>query len=272
MKFSIVIPVYNAAPYLRECLRSVVAASDKLRMMSDKWAMEIVCVDDGSTDGSGKVLEEFFHQSTPTPHLYTYKILHQQNRGEGAARNRGLAEATGDWVGFLDADDVYAPEMISGAMELIAAHPDASLVALGLEELGCFGGTASQGVRVYTRADSLPLKLEMTSFAQMFIRREILAGLCFPSYAIGADRVLVARLARRAEKVVLSDRIGYRYRVHGASAQHAPRSLKKRWDAFRYTVHVLAILLATREAGIRIRLRYVKASLVRFLEIFRRPR
>lgn len=269
-RFSIVIPVYNAAPYLRECLRSVVAASDKLRMMSDKWAMEIVCVDDGSTDGSGKILEEFFHQSTP--HLYTYKILHQQNRGEGAARNRGLAEATGDWVGFLDADDVYAPEMISGAMELIAAHPDASLVALGLEELGRSGGTASNGVRVYGRADSLPLKLEMTSFAQMFIRREVLEGLRFPSYAIGADRVFVARLARRAEKVVLSDRIGYRYRVHGASAQHAPRSLKKRWDAFRYTVHVLAILLATREANVRIRFRYVKMSLMRFMEIFRRPR
>ena len=198
--------------------------------------------------------------------------MHQENRGEGAARNAGLEAATGNWVGFLDADDVYAPEMISGAMELVAAHPDASLVALGLEELGCSGGTASSGVRVYGRADSLPLKLEMTSFAQMFIRREILAGLRFPSYAIGADRVFVARLARRAEKVVLSDRIGYRYRVHGASAQHAPRSLKKRWDAFRYTVHVLAILLATREAGIRIRLRYVKASLVRFLEIFRRPR
>lgn len=93
--FSIIIPVYNVAPYLRECLDSV------LTQTFQEW--EAVCVDDGSTDGSGAVLDEYQRQDD------RFRIYHRQNAGVSAARNYGLQKIRGEYFIFLDADDVIAP-------------------------------------------------------------------------------------------------------------------------------------------------------------------
>ncbi|MBQ8124295.1 MAG: glycosyltransferase [Kiritimatiellae bacterium] len=90
--FSIIIPVYNVAPYLRECLDSVLAQT-----FTD-W--EAICVDDGSTDGSGAILDEYAAKDR------RYKVIHQKNAGVSVTRNIALDVANGAWVGFLDADDV----------------------------------------------------------------------------------------------------------------------------------------------------------------------
>ena len=91
--FSIVIPVYNVAPYLRECLDSVLAQT-----FSD-W--EAICVDDGSTDGSGAILDEYAARDS------RFRVVHQPNAGVSAARNRALDAAVGEYVTFLDGDDAY---------------------------------------------------------------------------------------------------------------------------------------------------------------------
>jgi len=96
--FSIIIPVYNVAPYLRECLDSVLAQT-----FTD-W--EAICVDDGSTDGSGTIIDEYAARDK------RFKVIHQKNAGVSAARNRALDEATGEWIGFLDADDVWVKEWL----------------------------------------------------------------------------------------------------------------------------------------------------------------
>ena len=91
MFFSIIIPVYNVAPYLRECLDSVLAQT-----FTD-W--EAICVDDGSTDGSGAILDEYAVRDK------RIKVFHQENGGASAARNKGLRLATGEWLCFIDSDD-----------------------------------------------------------------------------------------------------------------------------------------------------------------------
>ena len=91
MLLSVIIPVYNAAPYLAECLESILA-----QLPSDA---EIICVDDGSTDNSAAILESFTCRES------RIKILHQENAGQGAARNHGLQQAQGDFIYFADADD-----------------------------------------------------------------------------------------------------------------------------------------------------------------------
>ena len=96
--FAIIIPVYNTAPYLRECLDSVLAQT-----FSD-W--EAICVDDGSTDGSGSILDNYAAMDS------RFCVFHQANAGVSAARNKALDNATGDWVGFLDADDIWRPWML----------------------------------------------------------------------------------------------------------------------------------------------------------------
>jgi len=89
--FSIIIPVYNVAPYLRECLDSVLSQT-----FAD-W--EAVCIDDGSTDGSGAILDEYAAKDK------RFRVVHQKNAGVSAARNCGLGLATGKWIGAVDPDD-----------------------------------------------------------------------------------------------------------------------------------------------------------------------
>lgn len=107
---SVVIPVYNTLPYLRACLDSL------LRQTIGRHRLEIVAVDDGSTDGSGRLLDRFAAR-----HPGTVKVVHQANSGGPAAPcNRGLELATGRYVFFLGSDDHLGPE----ALERLVAAAD----------------------------------------------------------------------------------------------------------------------------------------------------
>ncbi len=87
MKISVVVPVYNSEKYLRQCLDSLTGQTFK--------DMEIICVNDGSTDDSQEILEEY-------PHII---VIHQENLGVSAARNAGMRAACGEYIGFVDSDD-----------------------------------------------------------------------------------------------------------------------------------------------------------------------
>lgn len=94
---SIIIPVYNTAPYLGRCMDSVINQTYK--------NLEIICVDDGSTDGSEIILDEYAKKDA------RIKAVHKQNGGESSARNVGLRMMMGEYVGFMDCDDWIEPEM-----------------------------------------------------------------------------------------------------------------------------------------------------------------
>lgn len=93
MLFSIVIPVYNVAPYLRECVDSVLA--------QEFTDYEIILVDDGSTDNSPNICDEYAETHTQI------KVIHKTNGGLSDARNFGIKEAQGDYLMFLDSDDFW---------------------------------------------------------------------------------------------------------------------------------------------------------------------
>lgn len=86
---SVIIPVYNAAPYLEACVSSLRALSKQVGI-----AMEVVLVDDGSTDGSSELCDSLGDS-----------VLHQPNQGVSVARNAGIGIAKGEWLWFVDADD-----------------------------------------------------------------------------------------------------------------------------------------------------------------------
>ncbi len=98
VKVSIVMPVYNTAPYLRQCLDSVLAQTLE--------EFELICVDDGSTDGSVEILEEYAANDK------RIKILQQKNQYAGVARNNGLKIARGEYIIFLDSDDVFSDVLL----------------------------------------------------------------------------------------------------------------------------------------------------------------
>ena len=93
IKVSVIVPVYNSAPYLRQCLDSIVGQT--LR------EIEIICVDDGSTDESPAILDEYAAADA------RLSVLHQQNQYAGVARNNGMAQASGKYLMFWDSDDYF---------------------------------------------------------------------------------------------------------------------------------------------------------------------
>lgn len=108
IKYSIIIPVYNAEKFLKECLFSVLS--------SDRSDIEIIAIDDGSTDNSLQILKSI--QSLD----HRLMIFSQKNAGVSAARNKGLLEATGEWILFLDSDDYFTTEPFNYFDWIIASH------------------------------------------------------------------------------------------------------------------------------------------------------
>lgn len=100
MKLSIIIPAYNAEAYLPQCLDSILA--------QEHWGCEVIVVDDGSTDGTAALLERY-------PDV---KVVHQENRGMSTARNRGLDVARGEYILFVDSDDL----LTDGALKTLVAE------------------------------------------------------------------------------------------------------------------------------------------------------
>lgn len=120
LKVSILIPCYNAERWVRAALESA---------LKQTWInKEIIVVDDGSTDGSAKVLEQFMSRGV--------KIIRQENRGQCVAANRAFAESTGEYIKFFDADDLLAP----GTVELQMARLAGSTTAVASCEWGRFYG------------------------------------------------------------------------------------------------------------------------------------
>lgn len=115
MRVSVIIPLYNKAPYVARALDSVLAQT-----FTD---FEVVVVDDGSTDGGAEVVRSY-----QDPRL---RLVSQTNAGPGAARNRGVAEARGPLLAFLDADDEWLPEYLSEGVRLLGAHAGAASVTFG---------------------------------------------------------------------------------------------------------------------------------------------
>lgn len=112
MKISVVLPVYNVAPYLGKCLDSLIRQTLK--------DIEIICVDDGSTDGSGMIMEEYAKRDS------RIVPVHMENAGGGAARNKGMEWARGEYLNFCDPDD-YVDDTILRKLYDAAVLNDADI-------------------------------------------------------------------------------------------------------------------------------------------------
>ncbi len=207
-RISLVLPVYAVEDYLGDCLDSI---------MSQRPAdIEVIAVDDASPDGCGKILDA---RAERDPRL---RVVHlAENAGPGHARNVGLGLAAGDYVWFVDPDDLLA----GGAVAAIAARlerdrPDVLLI--DYEDLGPGGAAAPSPGRALlqeARAGALTLAerprlihLTMTSWSKV-IRREFLAGLGLPfPDGIHEDVPLTCAMLLRAERISALGQVCYRYR------------------------------------------------------------
>ena len=127
---SVVIPTYNSAGHVARAIESVLAQSRK--------AEEIIVVDDGSTDDTATVVRGYGQQ---------VQYLRQDKAGPGAARNAGIAAATGEWVGFLDADDEWQPEKLARQVALFKRNPDLVWTTGNFRDCLCGQGRCEAHVR-----------------------------------------------------------------------------------------------------------------------------
>ena len=113
MKLSIIVPIYNVAPYLKKCVDSL--------LQQDISDYEIILVDDGSTDDSGAIADELtaYPQPFPKGREVSMRVIHQENAGLSAARNTGIAAAQGEYIMFVDSDDYLQPNVLGVLIEQI---------------------------------------------------------------------------------------------------------------------------------------------------------
>lgn len=116
---SIIIPVYNVAPYLRQCIKSII---------NQKGNIEVILVDDGSPDESPSICDEYDLKDN------RIHVIHKQNGGVSSARNAGLDIAKGEWVWFVDGDD-YIDNALKEILLEIPKHPYANLIQMGMSYL-----------------------------------------------------------------------------------------------------------------------------------------
>lgn len=108
---SVVVPAFNAAAYIDDCLRSILT-------QRGAFQLEVICVDDGSDDDTAA-------RAGAHPGV---RVLRQANAGPSAARNRGIATARGEFIAFLDADDLWPADRLASQLTLLDTHPDVDLV------------------------------------------------------------------------------------------------------------------------------------------------
>ncbi|KAA8816913.1 glycosyl transferase family 2 [Bifidobacterium rousetti] len=182
MDVSVIVPVYNGERDLARCLDSLVGQSLE--------GMEIIVVDDGSTDGTPEVIRRYVER-----HPGRVRALRKENGGQGAARNLGLAEASGEYVGFVDADDYVSRDMF-GRMLAAAREADADLVTC--DYTYTYGGERD-AKRVTLAKPARPLDLFFDPWAapwNKLYRRSMLVdnGIAFPGTRAYEDTAFYADL------------------------------------------------------------------------------
>ncbi|MGW1747746.1 glycosyltransferase family 2 protein [Streptomyces sp. NPDC002092] len=233
---SVVIGAYEAMPYLVECLASVEAQT------IDPERIEVIAVDDGSTDGSGEYLEEFAARAA-----MSVTVIRQDNSGgPSGPRNVGLGKAAGRYVFFLDADDRLGPE----ALERMVAMADrnGTDVVLGRVEGINRKPPGSMWGKTLGRTDVYSSNIKFTLSAQKLFRRALLErhGMRFDeSLWTGEDALFTMEAYLRANGVsVLADYTCY-YLVGREDGKHVTKSggYTLRFDSARALMNLIAELV-----------------------------
>ncbi|MGN0334580.1 MAG: glycosyltransferase family 2 protein [Lachnospiraceae bacterium] len=214
---SVIIPVYNVEEYIEECLKSVVIQSYE--------HLEIILVDDGSTDSSGEICDQWARSDS------RIRVIHQENGGLSAARNSGMKIAGGAYIGFVDSDDVIHPLMYEKLYRALTDHEC---------DISCCGVTKSiffedrdkkENFRIFQPQDAILALIEdrdlsVTVWNKLY-RHEIVRTLAFKEGKCHEDEYWTYQAFSRAEKIVLTDFCGYGYRQRESGIMGRKYSLKR---------------------------------------------
>ena len=215
--YSIIVPVYNAELYLEECVRSVL-------LQNQCGAFELILVNDGSKDGSGVLCDSLAQQDA------RIHVIHQKNQGVSAARNAGIDAAKGQYLLFLDSDDLWKDGLLEALENKLQQEPD--MIVFGyrqfdddtaLEEFvpeeNKHCETGKDYFQRYEKMRIMPaVSCWCTAFRHAFLKEN---GIRFPMRVqYGEDFRFYMDCLNAAQKLVCISQVFYKYRVNEASATH----------------------------------------------------
>lgn len=208
---SIIVPVYNMESYLQQCLDSILSQTLK------DW--ECILVDDGSTDRSGKICDDYAKQDS------RFKVVHTENGGLSAARNKGLEIARSEFIGFVDSDDYIHPEMYENLYELITKY-DADVVQTGCSYIFKTYNRPKRFVKDIEILDQKETALQLIESKKIanyvwtkLFRRHVISS-PFPTGLVFEDMYVMSDWTKNIHKFIISPTVHYCYRKRKSSISH----------------------------------------------------
>ena len=221
-KVSVIIATYNSAAYLKEAIDSVLAQEYK--------NFEIIIVDDGSTYNTKQLVEDLQSHNSQS-----IKYIYQQNRGPAPARNNGIKHADGQYIAFLDADDIWLPDKLAKQMPCFTQKPQTGFVYCD----NLFVNENNRLIENYIRKiELLEGSILLELFNDFFIITSgiVLKRECFDAIGLFDEKLLVGedyefflRLAKNYQAGVIKERL-FRRRVHAQSLSRKDYALDARND------------------------------------------
>lgn len=217
---TIIVPVYNVSQFLPACL-------DSLRKQTYPKC-EFLLIDDGSTDGSGVSCDEF---AKTEPRA---RIIHQQNSGLSEARNRGIREAAGEYITFLDSDDTVTPDYVSYLFSLVRKY-QAPIAICGLKEVTIKNKeiyyAADYPEKAMSTEETLGRMLReegftVTAYAKLY-HKNLWQGITFPAGALHEDLGTTYKVVERCPRIAFGPEAKYNYIKRTASISSSEFSSKK---------------------------------------------
>lgn len=216
---TIIVPIYNAEQYLDVCIKSMVEQTYR--------EIEIILIDDGSNDKSRDICESWENRDS------RIRYICQENRGAGAARNRGLAEAHGEYISFVDADD-YLCDVFCQRMVDVLENKNADIVHCDTILFFEDGSSKIQGKNSQLACTWKSIEYEYCFPKEHFVvwgamyRRTVLDGLSFlEDMPVGEDTVFFAMAVRNANVMAYYDEALYFYRILEMSLSHGSFDRKR---------------------------------------------
>lgn len=227
-KISVVIPVYNVAKYLDVCIKSVINQTYK--------DLEIILVDDGSTDNSGKMCDEYKEKDE------RIIVIHKQNGGLSSARNEGIKIATGKYLTFIDSDDYITNDMIEELyLSLTNTNSDVSICKITKNEnkLDC---EINNETLIFNSHDAIKEilldRLFTTSASAKLYKKELFNNIMYPAGMLYEDYATTYKLFHLSDKIsyTSSNKYYYRYNDEGITKS---KFTNKQLDYFKVSKEIL---------------------------------
>lgn len=208
---SVIIPVYNVENYLEECLKSV--------QNQTYTNIEVLLVNDGSTDNSKQICERYCQEDS------RFHLLNQENQGQSVARNTGVVASTGEFIAFVDSDDVILPNYLETLMQYMAADVDIVESKFTVHKKDfftddfekrtiLFEGNSIEAVR------AVPRHILSVNPVTKLYRRSIVESVPYLEGVIFEDIYSGVGMLKYIRKIVKIDYVGYYYRQHQSSTMH----------------------------------------------------